>query len=153
MDNNFPSDNRELNQNCPPAFQPVGVQINQQSYQPQQGYPLQQGYPIQQGLPPQQMYGQPIIVSPINTNALVVNQPTEKIVFGRAPLAACCPYCRANITTVVEDVCNGAAFSFCCICFCIYACYQSSRGKDLGCSDTKHRCPNCKRVIGSYIAM
>ena len=76
MDYNYPSDNRGLNQNYPPGpqqgsnfqpVQPVGVQINQQSYQPQQGYVVQQGYPTQQ------VYAQPVIVSPGNINSLVVN--------------------------------------------------------------------------------
>ena len=169
MDSNYPSDNRGLNQNYPPGpqqasnfqpFQPVGVQINQQSYQPQQGYVAQQGYPpqqgyvVQQGYPTQQVYAQPVIVSPGNINSLVVNQPINtNIVFGRAPVEAICPRCKAPVTTVVEDRCNGAAWGFCCVASCIYACYQSYRGKDLGCTDTQHFCPNCKQIIGAYVAM
>ena len=163
MDYNYPSDNRGLAQNCPPGtqqmqglqpVQPVGVQINQQSYQPQQGYLPQQGYPIQQGLPPQQVYAQPVIISPANINSLIVNQPiNNNIVFGRTPLEAICPRCQSPVTTVVEDRCNGAAWGFCCVASCFYACYQSYRGKDLGCTDTQHSCPNCKQIIGAYIAM
>ena len=160
MNNNFPSENRGLNQNYPPGpqqmqnFQPVGVQINQQSFQPQQGFPPQ-GYPVQQGIPPQQVYAQPVIISPPNINSIVVNQPivNKNIVFGRSPFETVCPRCGGNIITVVEDRCNGAAWGFCCIAFCFYACYQSYRGKDLGCSDTQHTCPICKQIIGAYIAM
>ena len=163
MDYNYPSDNRGLNQNYPPGSQqipsfqpgqPVGVQINQQSYPPQQGIPLQQGYPIQQGIPPQQVYAQPVIVSPANINSIVVNQPINNgIVFGRTPLEAVCPRCKSPVTTVVEDRCNGAAWGFCCVASCIYVCYQCVRGKDLGCNDTQHFCPNCKCMIGAYVAM
>ena len=160
MDNNFPSDNRGLNQNYPPGpqqisgFQPVGVQINQQNYQPQQGYPIQQGFPIQQGITPQQVYAQPVVISTPYINSIMLNQPTNNnIIFGRTPVEAFCPRCGINITTVVEDRCNGAAWGFCCAFSCIYACYQSYRGKDLGCNDTTHSCPNCRQMIAAYIAM
>ena len=151
MENNLPSEKRYMN--APPpqganTSQPIGVQINQQSYQPQQGYVVQQGYPTQQ------VYAQPVIVSPGNIKSLVVNQPINtNIVFGRAPVEAICPRCKAPVTTVVEDRCNGAAWGFCCVASCIYACYQSYRGKDLGCTDTQHFCPHCKQIIGAYVAM
>ena len=62
MENNFPSEKRDMNSPAPQAgitSQPVGVQINQQGYPAQQGYPGQR-YPVQQGYPPQQGYGQPL---------------------------------------------------------------------------------------------
>ena len=200
MDNNQPSEQREINQNFDPAPQPITssqsilIQINQQgnppqqenpsqqinlqinssqqTNPPQQGYQSQQGnrpqqdpqiqiqhrYQHQQSYIPQQEYAQPVLIVPANTNinSVVVNQAISEnnINVGRSPISIVCTHCRENVTTIVENKCNGAAFCFCCVSlFCIYACYQCSRGKDLSCTDSIHICPKCQQRIGEYNAL
>lgn len=218
MDNNIPSEQRELNENFEAApqpiisSQPIEIQINQQGNSSQQGSPpqqqnppqqrnepqprnelqqrnisqqgnppqqeyqpqqenrpqqriqlqLQQGYQLQynnqpqQIFQPQQGYGQPILVVPPNPNSILVNQaiPENSINFGRAPISLVCTHCGENVTTVIEENCNGAACCFCCVSlFCIYACFQCSRGKDLYCTDSTHICPKCRQIIGTYSAI
>ena len=199
MDNNIPSENREIdgsiNLNSPPAPQQVNncdtieAQINQQGYQvvqgnqsqqvyisqqaylpqqvylPQQGYQVlqenqsQQGYLPQQGYKIQQIYGQPVLFAS-NSNSIMTNQSihtvlvSTRIIFGRSPISIVCPRCKVPVTTVTEDNFNWSA---CCLCFftlfVIFACIQCFRGKEIGCTDTKHLCPNCGQFIGGYVAI
>ena len=173
MATNLPSEKRYMN-NAPPVSQPMGVQINQQGYQgqqgyaPQQGYQGQQGYPAQQGIPGQQGYpvqqipgqqgyGQsiatyqnPAIIIPVQTAPRVV----APIKFTKSPMAIVCPRCGASITTNIQEECNWSACCLCCYTgFVIFACIQCCNGKDLGCTDVKHFCPNCGNLIGGYIAI
>lgn len=164
-------------QQPPPGFQPPqpGIQQPPPGYQPPQqpGYhplmpnaqpqpqfqpqPPPQGYPQQPGVQVQQVYAQPLLV-PLNSNQVLFNQacPTgtnTTIIYKRTPINMICPYCRQEIKTVVEDKINGAAFIFCCTTlFCIFAFLQISRGKDLLCCDSRHKCPKCRQFLGAYIA-
>ena len=167
MENNFPSEKRNIN-DAPPQvsnnFQPIGVSINQQGYPTQQGYPMQQGYPVQQGFQAQQGYvvqqgyGQPLTnyqnpnIIPIQTvPTVVVNAPTK---FTKSPMSLVCPRCKASITTNIQEEFNWSAFCLCCFtCFVIFACIQCCNGKDLGCTDVKHFCPNCGQMVGGYVAI
>ena len=140
------------------GFQPLQENRPQQriQLQLQQGYQPQYSNQPQQIYQPQQGYGQPILVVPTNPNNILVNQenPENSINFGRSPISLVCTRCGENVTTVIEEKCNGAACYFCCISlFCIYACFQCSRGKDLSCTDSTHKCPKCKQIIGTYSAL
>ena len=162
MATNLASEKRYMNA-APEASQTMGVQINQQGNQGQQGFtgqqgfPSQQGYPAQQGFQVQQGYGQPIyayqnpsIIIPIQT----VPRPSAPIKFTKSPMAIICPRCGASITTNIQEECNWSACCLCCYTgFCIFACIQCCNGKDIGCTDVKHFCPNCGNLIGGYIAI
>ena len=166
MATNLSSEKRYMNPPPPVAntFQPMTVQINQQGYQGQQGYPAQQGNPAQQGYqgqqgyPPQQGYGQPIgtyqnpaIIIPVQTVPRVVSVPIK---FTKSPMAIVCPRCGASVTTVTQEECNWSACCLCCYTgFHIFACIQCCNGKDIGCTDVKHSCPNCGNLVGGYIAI
>ena len=166
MEHNSPSEKRNMNSPAPQAgitSQPIGVQINQQGYPapqgyPGQGYPVQQVYPVQQGYPLQQGYGQPLsnyqnaVIVPVQTVPTVVaNNPIK---FTKSPMAIVCPRCTASITTNIQEECNWSACGLCCYTgFCIFACIQCCNGKDIGCTDVKHYCPNCGQLIGGYIAI
>ena len=71
--------------------------------------------------------------------------------WGTFPHSVECPFCHENVTTKVEASCNMGS---CCLCFwlsCItWAIYLLIKGKEIGCADATHRCPNCKNVIGVY---
>ena len=130
----------------------------QQGFQAKQGYPVQQGYSVQQGYPVQQGYGQPLtnyqnpIIIPIQTAPTVVENTPIK--FSKSPMSAVCPGCKATVTTNIRDEFNWSACLFCCCTlFVIFACVQICNGKDIGCTDVKHFCPNCGQMIGGYVAM
>ena len=71
--------------------------------------------------------------------------------WGTFPGEVECPFCHKNIKTNVQTNCN---IGSCCLCFwlsCIFwAIILLVRGKEIGCNDATHRCPNCKNVIGVY---
>ena len=150
--------------------QSIGVQIIQQGYPTQQGYLIQQefpvqqefqaqqGYSVQQEYPVQQGYGQPLtyyqnpIIIPIQTVPTVrINSPLK---FKKSPMSVICPRCKATVTTNIQDEFNWSACLFCCCTlFVIFACVQICNGKDIGCTDVKHFCPNCGQMIGGYDAI
>ena len=154
-------------QQPPPGFQPTqaGYQPPQQpgyhpimpNAQPQPQPQPPAGYPQQPGVQVQQVYAQPLLV-PLNSNQVLFNQacPTgtnTTIIYKRTPINMICPYCRKEIKTVVVDRFNGASCIFClATAFCIFAFLQISRGKDLLCCDSRHKCPNCGNFLGAYIA-
>ena len=71
--------------------------------------------------------------------------------WGSIPHNVTCPYCHQNVTTSVTASCNMGS---CCLCFwlscIIWAIILSCTGKEIGCADATHKCPNCKNVIGVY---
>ena len=71
--------------------------------------------------------------------------------WGTFPSEVECPFCHKNIKTNVQTNCN---IGSCCLCFwlscIIWAIILLVRGKEIGCNDATHRCPNCKNVIGVY---
>ena len=71
--------------------------------------------------------------------------------WGTFPHEVECPFCHKDVTTSVEANCN---IGSCCLCFwlsCItWAIILLIMGKEIGCADATHRCPNCKNVIGVY---
>ena len=71
--------------------------------------------------------------------------------WGTFPHEVECPFCHKNVKTNVEANFN---MESCCLCFwlsCItWAIILLIMGKEIGCADATHRCPNCKNVIGVY---
>ena len=71
--------------------------------------------------------------------------------WGTFPGEVECPFCHKKIKTNVQTNCN---IGSCCLCFwlscIIWAIILLVRGKEIGCNDATHRCPNCKNVIGVY---
>ena len=71
--------------------------------------------------------------------------------WGTFPGEVECPFCHKNIKTNVQTNCN---IGSCCLCFwlscIIWKIILLVRGKEIGCNDATHRCPNCKNVIGVY---
>ena len=71
--------------------------------------------------------------------------------WGSLPHTVTCPFCHQNVTTSVEASCNMGS---CCLCFwlscIIWAIILLFMGKEIGCADATHKCPNCKNVIGVY---
>ena len=71
--------------------------------------------------------------------------------WGSLPHTVTCPFCHQNVTTSVEASCNMGS---CCLCFwlscIIWAVILLIMGKEIGCADATHKCPNCKNVIGVY---
>ena len=71
--------------------------------------------------------------------------------WGTFPHEVECPFCHKTVKTKVEASCNMGS---CCLSFwlsCItWAIILLVMGKEIGCADATHRCPNCKNVIGIY---
>ena len=71
--------------------------------------------------------------------------------WGTYPHKVECPFCHKEVNTSVEASCNMGS---CCLCFwlsCVtWAIILLFMGKEIGCADATHRCPNCKNVIGIY---
>ena len=93
---------------------------------------------------------------PMVTNQITPSQiqriPKKTInEWGTFPGEVECPFCHKNIKTNVQTNCN---IGSCCLCFwlscIIWAIILLVRGKEIGCNDATHRCPNCKNVIGVY---
>ena len=107
-------------------------------------------------------YGQPIapseqiysrqqgISEPVKNQNIIISTGDQ---FRSKPVVATCPICQKGVTTEVTEKCNWRA----CLCCwftgcCIFACYQGCKGKECGCHDYDHNCPNCKQPLGSYVA-
>ena len=97
---------------------------------------------------------QPIYQIPNQNQPIVVNQimPVNPIQLKTSPLLITCPYCRNNITTVVEKEFNCLNCCFCCWNMLIWLIVQLAREKELNCTDATHKCPVCNRIIGQYNA-
>ena len=157
--NNYQSENRQLNLNTPKTNTYFEKPTNQPAPIPQ---PMNQN-PFQPVQVPVQPYGQPIMVQPGQQigGAIIVNQPVPSMVVtnvsnvkvGLSPYSTTCIFCRSPITTVVEKSLN---FCSCLLCLwtglIIYVCIQMFSGKEILCCDAVHKCPNCGNIVGQYTA-
>ena len=106
-----------------------------------------------------QQYDIPVLMQP-GGNVIVVNQALPTIItsspatLSRNPVSMTCFFCHLPITTVVENNFNCGA---CVLCYitgcCIFVCIQACLGKEIGCCDATHRCPNCGAILGKYTAI
>ena len=94
---------------------------------------------------------QPIFISqegPLPVHCIPLSDINK---WGSLPHTVTCPFCHQNVTTSVEASCNMGS---CCLCFwlscIIWAIILLFMGKEIGCADATHKCPNCKNVIGVY---
>ena len=93
----------------------------------------------------------PMLINQITPSQ--INSIPNKIIneWGTFPHEVQCPFCHKKIQTNVETSCNMGS---CCLCFwlsCItWAIILLILGKEIGCADAIHRCPNCKNIIGTY---
>ncbi len=176
MDNNYPSEKRDFNDNAAPQPQLFTTSQNQlymNNNQNQENiyskpiYPakIQPNSNINQNQvnayskPICQPEGAQISQQYQQQNAIIVNQPRpiqgaviiRNINFGTRPISTICPFCGACVTSVVEK-----SFNFCSCLLClytgalIYACIKAIIGKELFCYDAVHRCPNCGAILGNY---
>ena len=136
------------------GYQPQQGYPTQSGYPSQPAYPNQPGYPTQPGISIQAGYGQPISYQQ-NSNNILVNQvkPTylisAPVKFRRSPVSIVCPHCKVLVNTVVEETFNCLTCCLYCLTGCIiYPCIQCCNGKEVGCCDTKHKCPNCGTILG-----
>ncbi len=101
------------------------------------------------------IYGtQPIYQIPNQNQPIVVNQiiPVSPIQLKTNPVSTVCPFCRNNITTVVETEFNCLNCCFCCWNMVLWLIVQLVREKELNCTNATHKCPMCHRIIGQYNA-
>ena len=136
-------------------------QPNASPYPPQNQPPPAQAYQ-----PPQQviyqpavqpLYPQNVVVGPqqpfFQGGGIVVNQGPpffQQQTMTVNPVIMICPFCKQQITTIVEPEFNCCACCICCFIGVFYFVMQAVRGKDLCCNDAKHRCPNCNNIVGNY---
>ncbi len=119
-----------------------------------------QGYPGGQAVPPAGVMPMNAQAVPITYSTaqpqIIVNQVTPAVTVAipatrATPYLTVCPYCRNQVMTSSIQTFNCCTCLLCwctgLICFCII---QSIRGKDLGCYDAVHKCPNCGQTIGVY---
>ncbi len=119
-----------------------------------------QGYPGGQAVPPAGVMPMNAQAVPITYSTaqpqIIVNQLTPAVTVAipatrATPYLTVCPYCRNQVMTSSIQTFNCCTCLLCwctgLICFCII---QSIRGKDLGCYDAVHKCPNCGQTIGVY---
>ncbi len=92
--------------------------------------------------------GPPPFIVTQSSPVLIVNPK----MFKTTPVALNCLFCNKPMTTKVKKSFNIWSAIFCFFCFCLYACTQSYKGKDLCCFDTEHHCPHCGNVVGTYTA-
>ena len=113
-------------------------------------------------------YNKPIVESPKNSNAIIINQPIPtETAFTLEPAKLTCPYCKKQIISEVEENCNFCtcllffmAFAFCALPLLICSGIFNSMNcnccnGDINCNceccyDGIHRCTKCKKVIGLY---
>ncbi|KAL5007382.1 hypothetical protein ScPMuIL_016188 [Solemya velum] len=118
----------------PPAYEPPKAGYGAL---PGSGYPPQGGYQAMTN--PAPVYTQPVIVIQNST-------------LGQNPKNLQCPYCQANIVTVINYD-TGTLTWLSAGLFCLVGCW-------LGCcllpfcindlQDVRHTCPNCSQLIGVY---
>ena len=93
----------------------------------------------------------PMLINQISPSQ--IQRIPKKIInqWGTFPSEVECPFCHKNVKTKVQTNCNVGS---CCLCFwlscIIWAVILLFRGKEIGCNDATHKCPNCKNVIGVY---
>ena len=145
MATNYPSEQRDFNQN-----QNYGPPPQYQQQPPSQ-------VPIYQSMPPQQnyqaQYAQPIVSPAVIAvpQTVVINQPVR---CRTEPLNTACPFCKAQIVTLTNTSINWKACFVCCItCYIGYIFIQCTNDKDFGINDCSHTCPNCGQLVGKYYAM
>ena len=89
---------------------------------------------------------QPIVVNQV-TPAIAVSVPPQR----STPYLTVCPFCRMQVMTSSIQTFNCCT---CLLCWCtgiVWFCIiQALRGKDVGCYDAIHKCPNCGQTIGIY---
>ena len=119
-----------------------------------------QGYPGGQAVPPAGAIPMNAQAVPIAYGTaqpqIIVNQVTPAVTVAipamkATPYLTVCPYCRNQVMTSSIQTFNCCT---CLLCWCtglIWFCIiQSIRGKDIGCYDAVHKCPNCGQTIGIY---
>ena len=119
-----------------------------------------QGYPGGQAVPPAGVMPMNAQAVPITYSTaqpqIIVNQVTPAVTVAipamqATPYLTVCPYCRLQVMTSSIQTFNCCT---CLLCWCtglIWFCIiQSIRGKDIGCYDAIHKCPNCGQTIGVY---
>ncbi|XP_057304043.1 calcium-binding protein P-like [Hydractinia symbiolongicarpus] len=140
-----------------PSSQPGYSPQGQPGYPPQgqPGYPPQgqPGYPPQEqpGYPPQ---GQPGFTPnmPQQNATIITGQPITAIpvVFGDQPVAMTCPFCQAQIATIITFKAGektwlwAALFCFLGGLLCVWIPFVVD-----GFKDCRHSCPNCQRHVGT----
>ena len=96
-------------------------------------------------------HNQQIITNQVNPAPVHCIPLSDINTWGSLPHNVTCPFCHQNIMTSVEASCNMGS---CCLCFwlscIIWAIILLCMGKEIGCADATHKCPNCKNVIGVY---
>ena len=95
----------------------------------------------------------------IPLNAIIVQQYPPPIIISVGtyePINMICPYCRINVTTLVDTHFN---IDLCfCMCFMTYFClwwiflFKLCTGESFCCFNATHNCPNCRRTIASHTA-
>jgi len=90
-------------------------------------------------------YAPPGVAAPPQQTVIVQN-----VQFGPRPMNLICPHCQAQIQTQTDSEPSATAwilgFVICLICWplsCVPCCIDSLQ-------DVTHKCPNCKKVVGSY---
>ena len=119
-----------------------------------------QGYPGGQAVPPAGVMPMNAQAVPITYSTaqpqIIVNQVTPAVTVAipamqATPYLTVCPYCRNQVMTSSIQTFNCCT---CLLCWCtglIWFCIiQAIRGKDIGCYDAVHKCPNCGQTIGIY---
>ena len=94
---------------------------------------------------------QAIVVNQVNPLPIHCIPLSDINTWGSFPHNVTCPFCHQDVTTSVEASCNMGS---CCLCFwlscVVWAIILLCMGKEIGCADATHKCPNCKNVIGVY---
>ena len=128
----------------------------------------------------QQPYSQPIIVTPVNPNCVVINQPLPTLsrpkFFSTYSTEVRCPFCFKKVDTNTEESfsictciyyflilillplaifsgnCGSCSCDCRCDCDCKCNCCNCNfcRSDCKCCFDYIHSCPNCGKVIGRY---
>ena len=87
-------------------------------------------------------------ISPIQRSGIPFSEINS---WGSFPHEIKCPHCGKMVLTEVETSCNMGS---CCLCFwlscVVWIIILLCMGKEIGCADAVHRCPECKNVVGSY---
>ena len=117
--------------------------------------------PPQQNMPPgqpvtpevQNMPG-PVIQDPVQNQPIVINQniPMNQVKVKTSPVSMICPFCKNNITTIVETEFNCLNLCFCLFFRIIWLMVKIENEKELNCTDAKHTCPSCGQIVGQYSA-
>ena len=113
---------------------------------------------MNQSMTPMQSMGpipsfSPVYQIPNQNPPIIVNQiPINSVNLKTTPINTICPFCRNNISTLVEKEFSCLNCCFCCWSWPIWLIVQLVRDKELNCTDATHKCPTCGRIIGQYDA-